>query len=231
MEKQIFIKDENKISETISLLNQFAQSLESNLNLLNLYNDKFNLIDNKYIYEISTFAEEQSRDKINKHFATLNPLDDINTVTYSKFNNLIKILFAEMNYKKLKDYPEIFKELTPLKQILITYRISSELENKDSFNFDFVNNKVTVKSEIIDYINEKYTTYLTTKNQLKAFDIMKNINNEIIKLKEVYNVNNDTITNDLLNDIYKCYPRYNLYKDREIDYHSVYKNIISKVKD
>jgi len=232
MEKKVLIKNENKIGETISQLNIFAEVLESNLNILDLYNQKMQLIDKKYIFEISTISDENSRSILTKYLNQRDPLAVDTSNTNLKLNNLIKILFAQKSSNsKLIDYPEIFEDLTPLTQLYITYRISVELENKDSFNFDFINNKVTVKNEIIDYINKMHTVYLSTRNQLKAFEIMKNIDSEIEKLKEIYNVNNDSVTNDLLYDIYKCYPLYNLNAPKKIDYHLVYNNIIAKVKD
>jgi len=232
MEKKVLIKDESRIGETIALLTQFAKSVEQNMNLLDLYNERTFLIDKKYIYEITMISDETSQKILQKYLNNINPLSCDNTNTNLKINNLKRILFTQKGYGiKNTDYPEMFEDLNPLIVKNDFCYICSEIVNKDSFNFDYQNNRVTIKEEIINYINEKNTKYLTSKNQIKAFEIFKNINSEIEKLKEIYNTKGDIIGNDIYYDIFKCYMSNNLFIPKEVNYYSVYGNIISKIKD
>jgi hypothetical protein len=230
MEKKVSIKDESRIGETIAQLTTCAEKLERNLNLLDSYNQKADLINKEYIYELTTNKDEESKIILHKHLGSTNTLDNDNT--NQKFNKLIKILFSQKGYGvNINDYPEIFEDLPQLDQIYFSVTHASELTNKDSFEFDYKNNKVTIKQSIIDYIIEKFTTNLTSKNKIKAFEIISNINSEMEKLKENYNINHDIITNDIYNDIFKCYKSNNSFEPKKIDYYSVYQNIILKIKD
>jgi hypothetical protein len=230
MEKKLFIKDDKRIGETIAVLTEFAETVENNMNILDIYNERLNLIDKQYIYELTNLPNESNVRAIQKYMNSINPLDTINT--NEKIKNLFKILYTiKSSDGENADYFELFIDLEPIQRKNLNVFTCGELETKNTYEFDYKNNKVTIKQSVIDYINEKYTTYLTTKNQIKAFEIIKNIDSKIQELKNNYQVNGDIITNDIYNDIFKSYTTNNLFIPKTINYQSVYQNIICKIKD
>ena len=221
MEKKEFTKNVERINFLIKSLERMRTTLENNLSLLDVFNNQNEFISKDFIYELTTHDEESSKKIIIDFFRSEYKYDNMNNIK-DKFNYLILILFTPLSRKEnVKGELEHVKNYLPLEK----YNIYNYLyEKKDSFIFDYKNNKVTIKPEVIKQITEDNTIYLTNEKQLKVAEIIKNIDIQINELKKYHN------SYDINYELYTLYTQYSINVPKELNLMNEYRYFLSLLK-
>lgn len=221
MEKREFCKNNERINYLMNSIERMRMTLENNLNLLDVFNKENEFISKDFIYELTTNDEENSKKTITDFFRSEYKYDNINNIK-DKFNYLIMILFTPLSRKEnTKGELEHVKNYYPLEK----YVIYNDLyEKKDSFEFDYKNNKVTIKPEVIKQITEDNTIYLINEKQLKVSEIIKNIDIQITELKKYHN------SYDINYELYTLYTQCSINFPKELNLMNEYRYFLSLLK-
>ena len=221
MEKKEFTKNNERINFLMKNIERLRMTLENNLSLLDVFNNQNEFINKDFIYELTTHDEENSKKTIIDFFRSEYKYDNMNNIN-DKFNYLILVLFTPL-YKKesTKGELEHIKNYYPLEK----YNIHNDLyEKKDSFEFDYKNNKVSIKPEVIKQIMEDNTIYLTNEKQLKVSEIIKNIDSQINELKKYHN------SYDINYELYILYTQCSINFPKELNLMNEYTYFLSTLK-
>jgi hypothetical protein len=237
MENNEIIKDEQSIAHNIYMLKELQSTMQNNLNLLNQYNNISHLIDSSLVYEITRYTDNITLyGKKSNMEIVINGVKKYNTYDtqaeiFKKVNGLIKILFTDKSVKQNEKNIEYFGPLADIDNLTtLSLGYQSEWLIKESFNFDLINNEITIKEETIKDINKKFTTHLN-KKQVKLLEHIKSIDNHFNEMIKMYDDRGDHITYSIYNNLFYCYTSNDLATRKSLDLFKVYNNILTNTKD
>lgn len=226
--KKEFITYSTTLNFQLNKIEQIRYTLESNLNRLDAFNKANFIFDRELIYELSTFKSEDSKKLIINLLQKEFRFDNRETIT-NKFNHIISTLFTPIILKQeLKGDTEYLKDYLPLE--LLDLNVTNKHESKECFNFDFTNNTITIKENVLEQIKDDNALYLTNNKQLKCLEIIHNIDREINELKRFYNDKGDGLTNDIYNDINKLFTSPSIYEPKKMNLLNVYFHFLNNIE-
>lgn len=229
MEKKIYNRDNDSINNVINQLNELSNTIENNLFKLSEFNKISSIFDKEFIFEITTNKNTNSFNALEKKLREANVLDS-NEFLNTKIKELIKLLFTSKEIKiNSTIYSDIFNNLDELTTFDLSPFSRYEFINKDSFNYDYIKNKITLKNKIKELITERHTIYLT-KQQEKMFESIKKIDAEIEEIKKIFDTREQPTFNNIYWYLYNCYNNTNIYAERSLNLTTVYDLFILNTK-